>query len=242
MHLHKPLMGVLTLLAFTTTAFAQTDRAWLDRPLTPTYYPSRHHLPGDSPAVRRWTLSLNPLGLLEAPTAIGIGIGYRVSPHWELWSETSLLARGYYTAVSQIRGFRETFQARWFPIPGKACFIGLDLRYKSYSFNSVSDFYNTQNNDTLLNRAYHEDHSFWAVGLTAGWRRKLTHNGRLQLEITAGIGFKYKTLHWPGIGDDYRKQRKSIDLNVNDFLNSRGATAYVPGSIRLIWTFGKRIL
>ena len=205
--------------------------------------PSKRHwrIPGDSLETRRWLFSFNPLGALEGPMAVGLGVGYRINQRFELWTESSILTNGYYTGVGPIHGLRQTMQLKSFPFTQKAFFWALDLRYKSYSFNDTADFFNPHTKDTVSGRPYHEHHYFWGVGVQAGFSQSLTRNGRLQIEYTLGIGIKNKTIDWQGISNEYEKANYSIDLNAADFMNKRGVMVYFPGSIRLVWTFGKKM-
>jgi hypothetical protein len=197
---------------------------------------------GDSLETRRWELSTNILGPLEGPLAVGAGVGYQLNPRIQLWSETSLLRNGWFGGVGYLAGIREILQMKYFLNRKHNFFVAVEGRYKSYTFNDTTNFYNPHTDDTVMNRPYHEHHYFWGVGFQIGKRWKLSNNGRWQLEATFGIGFKYKYIDWRGISNDYEKLNRSVDLNARDIMDHRGATAYLPGSLRIIYTFGNNKL
>src|ERR1700761_643580 len=61
----------------------------------------------------RWTLSFNPLGLLEPTTAIGLGIGYPLNDKYELWAETSLLQNPLINVYAgPTKGIRQILQLK----------------------------------------------------------------------------------------------------------------------------------
>jgi hypothetical protein len=63
------------------------------------------------------------------------------------------------------------------------------------------------------------------------------------MEITAGLGFKNKVIDRKGIpaGYQYRPVGQNIDVNIRGLIEQDGGTIYLPGSLRLIYTFGKKM-
>ena len=61
--------------------------AWEKQPL----------LNADNPG--KWSLSFNPLGLLEPQMAIGLGVGYQVTHCWQIWLESP----GYANSIKSHR-------------------------------------------------------------------------------------------------------------------------------------------
>lgn len=235
MRLPKPANRLLSVLAGLFLCLSATAQS-------PVANALRYLHEGDSLEMRRWELSFNPLGLIEPPLAAGLGVGYRINPKIQLWSETSLLRNGWFGSVGYLVGIRQTLQLKYFLNRKSNFFVAIEGRYKSYTFNDTTDFYKPNTTDTALNTPYHEHHYFWGVGLQIGKRWKLSNNGRWQLEATIGLGFKYKYIDWKGIGNDYRRLRHSVDLNAWDLMEERGASGYIPGSLRIIYTFGNNKL
>src|ERR1700761_1851341 len=91
---------------------------------------------GDSGRARRWSLSLNPLGLVEPQLAAGLGIGYQVTDRWQLWLESSLLTQGPYDIKPQcVSGFREILAVKWYVDRRRFFFIGAEARWKQVRYH-----------------------------------------------------------------------------------------------------------
>ncbi len=191
--------------------------------------------------VQRWTLSFNPLGLLELPAAVGVGIGYRLSDKVEIGSETSLLRNGPLPVGSSLTGIRQIVQLKRFMDKNHHFFLAGEIRYKSFSFLDSNDLINPVTRDTLSGIHYRTHISFVGAAFQFGTRLPLSTNGRFQLEITAGLGIKQKTIGRKGIPVEYQNLYHSIDLNVWDLMYTPGTTIYFPGSIRFVYTFGKKL-
>ena len=194
------------------------------------------------PPVTRWTVSLNPAGLLELPSAIGAGIGWRLNEKVELWSETSLLRNWVVPVGYSLTGIRQILQVKRFIDKRDVFFLAAEIRYKSYTFGDSTNFYNLLTRDTLINDHYHERIFFWGVGLQLGVRLPISKNGRLQLDMSAGLGIKEKTINKSVMDKDYRDLlHQSIDINQWNIMQMPGSTLYVPASIRLVYSFGKKL-
>jgi len=192
-----------------------------------------------SPACGQWSISFNPYGLLEPPAATGAGIRYRLNEKFEIGAETSLLSNGLYNFGPSLTGIREIFQVKKFMGKNNLFFIAIDTRYKSLSYRDSKDLYNPVTHDTLLNAHFRAHQYFFGGGFQLGVRGNLSRSGRLQLEFTGGFGIKQKTIDRQGIGKDYRNLHHSIDFNIWDQIQIPGPAVYFPGSLRLIYTFGK---
>jgi hypothetical protein len=192
---------------------------------------------------RRWLLSFNPLGLLEG--AFGIGIGYRLNKHSELWSETSLLGGRPYAGATPMTGFRQIIQyKRWLPFgPDDNFFLAFEARYKQYSYRDTNDFANPVTMNTLKNVHFLSDHYVFGAALQAGHRNLLLRSKTLAVEAILGIGYKYKIIdrRGPPAGYVYQDLGESIDLNIRDLVEQAGSTIYFPGSVRLIYFFGRKL-
>jgi|GEM_PF-748536 len=237
------IIGALATVAFYPASYSQDVYRGL-----PPRPKKKFFLQQDLPA-RRWIVSFNPLGLAEPPLAIGAGIGYRLNPQWELWSETSLIRNGILQAIADVHGIRQTLQLKRFfnkgighNLFGANLFVAAEIRYKSFYYNDTANFYNATTHDTLQDRPYHAHQYFWGAALQVGGRWKMTRSGRFQVEITAGLGVKNKIIDRDGIGKGYGITNRSIDLNAWDIMATPGVNVYFPGSARIIYTIGKRIL
>jgi len=192
---------------------------------------------------RRWLFSFNPFGLLEG--AFGIGIGYRLDKYSELWSETSLLRGRPYAGADPMTGFRQTIQyKRWLPFgPDENFFLAFEARYKQYSYRDTNDFANPVIPDTLRNLHFLSDHYIFGVALQAGHRVQVLKSDRLAIEAILGIGYKYKIIdrRGPPAGWVYQDMGRSVDLNPRDLIEQAGSTIYFPGSVRLIYFFGRKL-
>ncbi|HEY8969027.1 MAG TPA: hypothetical protein VIM64_08035 [Puia sp.] len=191
--------------------------------------------------ISRWILSFNPYGLFEWPSAAGFGIGYRCSGHAELWSESSFLWNGPYKTQGPVTGFKQVVQGKFFPYEKIPFFFALEARYKGYQYRDTSRFVNTATHDTLKKVSSFSHHYFWGAALQVGVRTALGSGQRFQLEFVCGLGIRKYVHTWYDVpkGYEYTPYR-SIDLKINDIVDE-SPDVYLPGSLRLIWLFGKRL-
>ncbi|MBN8854474.1 MAG: hypothetical protein BGO55_21320 [Sphingobacteriales bacterium 50-39] len=186
----------------------------------------------------RWVLSFNPLGLLEPETAIGLGIGYRPFKEVELWSETSFLTKVFYHKQGPLTGIRQICQLKFFPY-GTGFFVAGELRYKSYQYRSREEFYDSLTHDTLHSFSNFARHYFFGAAVQLGWRGNATRNGRFQLEVTFGMGFRQGYVKREGVPPGYSYMNNKIDFNFSG-PNGEVPPVYFPGSLRLIWLLGRQ--
>jgi len=192
--------------------------------------------------VNRWTLSFNPLGLIEPPMAVGLGVGYRLNPKVELWSETSFLTNNNFSTAGPLTGVRQILQAKYFIEKYRGFFVAAEVRYKSYQYRDNLDFVNPDTHDTLFNFSDFSRHYFWGLGVQVGWRKNLFAHGRFQLELTTGLGLRLGRVDRQDVpaGYEYKDLYPPKDLRLED-LNKGFLPFYLPGSIRVIYLFGKRL-
>ena len=200
--------------------------------------------PGDRPVppVNRWILSFNPLSLMEPPMAIGLGVGYRLNPKVELWSETSFLTGSNFSSDGPLTGVRQILQMKYFIEKHRGFFVAGEVRYKSYQYRDKLNFVNQDTHDTLFNFSHFSRHYYWGIGFQVGWRRNLSANGRFQLELTTGLGLRLGKVDRQDVppGYKYEDLYPPKDMRIED-LNKGFLPYYLPGSIRLIYLFGKRL-
>jgi len=191
----------------------------------------------------RWAVTYNPLGLGEWPAAAGLGVSYRWNSHVELWSETSFLFgdRNYKTQ-GPLTGIKQILQGKYFPSKYGNFFFALELRYKSYQYRDADVFVNRALHDTLFGFSNFTRHYFWGAGLQMGLRCSLSKRGRFQLEVMGGLGIRKWTdvRHGVPSGYEFIDYQGPIDFNIHYF-EYQINQVYFPGSVRLIWLFGKRL-
>lgn len=191
--------------------------------------------------VSRWLLSFNPFGLLEAPRAYGAGIGYRLNKNTEIWTEISLLQNRSFTPVGPAAGIRQILQLKKFLFKDRNLFVAAEIRYKNYSYFNTANFRNTAAGDTMVNVRYTSYHYIFGGALQAGYRTRLSRSGRVQAELTAGIGIKNKEIQRPWLPAGYKYLHTSVDPNIVDLMETPGPAVYFPGSLRVLYIFGKRL-
>jgi hypothetical protein len=170
-------------------------------------------------------------------------VGYRLNPKVELWSETSFLTNiGTLDLDGPLTGVRQILQAKYFIDKGGRFFVAAEGRYKSFQYRDKLNFYNPDTRDTLLNFSNFSRHYFWGMGFQAGWHRRLSTNGRFQLELTTGLGFRIGRVVRQDVprGYEYKEFYPPKDLRIED-LSKGFLPYYLPGSIRFIYLFGKRL-
>jgi hypothetical protein len=143
-------------------------------------------------------LSFNPHSILEAEQgAVGLGIGYRLSNHIEIWTELNYLYKGFFQDpeyFNNLHGFRSTSSFKYYYSNKHGFFVGAEFRIKNYSFDDKNTFVNSQLNDTITNFSYKAGHTLIGGGVFWGKRFKLTANGKFELEGNIGVGVKQRII------------------------------------------------
>jgi len=183
--------------------------------------------------MKGWSISFNPLGALEPQAALGIGVGYRFSSRWQLWSETSLIAYPLYNSYPGLKGFREILALKYFYGRNRDFFIGAEVRWKRTSYRDKRLF---------INRAVHDtaDLNYTLVNPVFGaalWAGKIIPLGGKHwlVETSIGVGFKYQSAIFKGVPPGYRNLYKLDDTGIPVGIKGSGLLPYLPGSIRLIY-------
>ena len=150
-----------------------------------------------SPIVQKgFFITFNHHSILEPEEGgVGLGLGYRLNKHIEIWTEFNYLYRGFFLdpeIKENMRGFRNITTFKYCYSIKHGFYVGLDLRIKKYSFNDKNTFYNTSLNDTLVNFNYQSANTLIGAGLFWGKRFKLSGNGKFELEGNVGIGVKQR--------------------------------------------------
>ena len=206
--------------------------------------PGLHRIIPPKPVpISRWVLTFNPFGLLEPPAAAGLGIGYRLNRTIELWSETSLLVPGLWLNKDTVSGFRQLLQVRCFIHYAPNTFIGVEARYKSVWIWELNDLYNPATQNVLLNWDNHTHKYFFGMALLAGQRFTFGRSGRLQLEMTVGLGFKNACVAFKNIPPGYVERsahKAKMDTPFGSRVIGDFSGPYIPCTMRVVYLLGKR--
>ncbi|HVU53611.1 MAG TPA: hypothetical protein VHD83_01085 [Puia sp.] len=195
-----------------------------------------------SASAYRWGLTYTPIGLLEWPSAAGVGISYRWNNHVELWSESSFLFNGPYNTQGPVTGIKQILQGKFFPTKNGNFFFAMELRYKSYQYRDTEVFVNYSLQDTIFGLSNFSRHYFWGGALQMGLRFNLNKTGQFQLEVMGGLGIRRWKVVRHGVppGYEFVNYWRSVDINIHD-IEYEADNFYLPGSIRVIYLFGKRL-
>jgi hypothetical protein len=196
-----------------------------------------------SPIVQKGVfISFNPHSILEPQQgAVGLGVGYRITNSFEVWTEGSYLYKGLGTSTfnfNNLKGFRSITSAKYFYNNRHGFFVGAEFRVKQYSFDDFTDFINNAGN-RLNNFNYSAKHTLIGGGIFWGKRFKVSPDGKFELEGNIGIGIKARTIQRNNVPVGYYKEdffgRRSdifnpiIDTDINQTI------PYVPGIVRFIY-------
>ncbi|HMI61748.1 MAG TPA: hypothetical protein VK518_12590 [Puia sp.] len=204
---------------------------------------SRGQLPDTSPVLNRkvepyhkgWSLSFNPLGLLEFQTAAGLGIGYQWNERWQLWLESSVLFKGPLDPDCK-GGFRESLALKYFFGTRHNFFVAAEFRWRQVSYRDSSRFVNAAARDTLNNYGYTLKNVLPGGSVWMGMRIPINKSHRFWLEPSIGVGLKYRTATVQGVPVGYHYPPPIDHLNPFPRTQS-GLVPYFPASIRVFYGF-----
>lgn len=188
-----------------------------------------------------WYLTFNPHSILEPEQgAVGLGIGYRLSNHIEVWTELNYLYKGifqYPDYVNNLHGFRNITSLKYYYSNKYGFFVGAEFRIKKYSFDSKNTFINSQTNDTLINFSYKPAHTLVGGGIFWGKRFKLTANGKFEMECNIGIGVKQRIINRKGVPAGYFKREYfySPRISLIPDTDVEQALPYFPAIFRFVY-------
>ncbi|MBX2931037.1 MAG: DUF3575 domain-containing protein [Chitinophagaceae bacterium] len=145
--------------------------------------------------------TVNPLGILEIQAAYGAGIGYRFNEQWEASTEYAQLkpsvwmGEGKYT---NIQGFKTTSTIKYTlhinEYTNSRTFVGAEFRYKQFSYDDVADFTNLTTGKTMKEYNFKNTTRVKGFAGIIGKQWDLGENSRWALELTAGIGLRFKNI------------------------------------------------
>jgi hypothetical protein len=186
-----------------------------------------------------WSLSFNPLGLLELQMAFGVGIGYQVTTWWQIWVESSALGQFYQKpAQSCIGGFREIFATKFYFGPRQSLFAAAEFRWKQVYYHDVDDFENPTTGMVLRQYTYRLEDIVMGGALWFGARIRISDNHRWRLEPSIGLGVKGRTVERFGAPAGYVPKEGGLD-NLNPLSwsprDSNPALIYFPATLRVVY-------
>jgi hypothetical protein len=127
----------------------------------------------------KWSLSFNAPGLLELQMAVGLGVGYQISRHWQVWIESSYLGQMYASPPETcIGGIREILAVKYYLGPRQSLFFAGEFRFKQVYYHDVQNFYNGGSNTTLTNYTYTLENVIFGGAAWFGGRIRLSADHR----------------------------------------------------------------
>ncbi len=152
-------------------------------------------------AQKKLYFSVNPFGALEPQAAYGLAVGYAFNDQFDISTEYSLLTKPTWTdegKYTNIKGFRSITTVKFTTSADEwkqtRNFVGAELRVRQFSYDDTQDFSNTATH-TVINDYTFKNHTK-TIGFAGliGKQKDMCENGRIVLEVTAGIGLRYTTI------------------------------------------------
>ena len=188
-----------------------------------------------------WYLSFNPHSILEPEqSAVGLGVGNRISNKFELWTEINYLYKGFLYeggGFKNLSGIRSITSFKYYYSTKHGFFVGAEFRLKNYSFGDINTFINKQTNDTLSQFQYTAAHTLIGGGIFWGKRFKLIANGKFEMEGNIGVGVKQRIINHKHVPDGY----SVIEYFVKDRISPipendiEQTLPYFPAIVRFIY-------
>jgi hypothetical protein len=187
----------------------------------------------------RWSLSLNPFSVLDLQGAAGLGVGYRVDHHWQVWLESAALFQLYPgTAQSCLGGIREILAVKYYFGYRESLFFSGEFRYKDVYYHDVANFNDNVNMMPVYGYTYKLENIVFGGAAWFGGQIRLSNDHRWRLEPSIGLGTKGRTVIWHGVPAGYTYQ-KQVGLHEwvdpNSARTSTPADIYLPATVRLVY-------
>ncbi|MBI5856413.1 MAG: hypothetical protein HZB42_02085 [Sphingobacteriales bacterium] len=198
--------------------------------------------------------SLNFFSIAEPMFALGPSYGCRFSERSEYFFELAYVAKTPFydwQNVSRLHGarvlaqYRYHFLQQWKPLINfgnanrrrrerRQPFIGIEFRYKPFSFSSKGNFVNRSIQDTLYNVSFSASTNNLGGALLFGGTFNLSADEKWKLEFTAGIGGKQRFVKLKTIPPGYQVYRvRPADGPTGPLLQEETGAPYFPCAIRL---------
>jgi hypothetical protein len=187
----------------------------------------------------KWSLSLNPFSVLEPQGAAGLGVGYRVDQHWQVWLESAALFQLYPRAAqSCLGGIREILAVKYYFGYRQCLFFAGEFRYKDVFYHDVANFNDNVNMMPVYGYTYKLENIVFGGAAWFGGQIRLSNDHRWRLEPSIGLGIKGRTVVWHGVpaGFTYQKQVGIYEwIDPNPARTSTPADIYLPATVRLVY-------
>jgi hypothetical protein len=200
--------------------------------------------------------SFSPFSVGEPQLALGLSFGNRFSERSEYFIETAYIGKTpfydwretkWLHGTRMLLQYRYHFLQQWRPLIKFVSsagnrerrrrtqpFIGLEFRYKPFSFSSEGTFINAALNDTLSAFPFKANAITIGGALIFGSTFNLSANERWKLELTAGFGAKQRIVNLKTVPSGYKAYRfSSHDGPIFPLLYEDAGLPIFPCAIRL---------
>ncbi len=185
-------------------------------------------------------ITFNPLGIAELQSTFGAGIHLPFNNRITFFTEIAAVFKNpVYKNPDDIKfGLRNITQFRYYSKTRKrsTSFIALEARIKYYSFNNVRTFINEVIKDTLKQVSHTAVALSVGGGIVFGSRFPLSKNQKWQMELTAGIGVKNKSVFFRNINNNYSPEYVLGGSGMRiPAIDEPGGMPYLPCAIRICY-------
>jgi hypothetical protein len=199
--------------------------------------------------------SLNFFSVAEPMFTLGPSYGCRFSERSEYFFEAAYVAKSPFydwQDISRLHGarilaqYRYHFLQQWRPLINfgglgnqrrkekHQPFIGIEFRYKPFSFSSKGNFVNLSLHDTLYHVSFNANTNTYGGALIFGGTFNLSSDEKWKLELTAGIGGKQRNVNLKTIPAGYEVYRVlPKDGPILPLLQEETGAPYFPCTLRL---------
>lgn len=185
--------------------------------------------------------SVNPLAILEVQASYGGAVGYRFNENWEVSAEYSQLkpslwmGEGKYT---NIQGFKTTYAVKYSidinEYTKSRTFVGAEFRYKQFSYDDVADFTDMASGKTIKDYNFKNNTSVKGFAGLIGKQWDLGENSRWALELTAGIGLRFKNIQRDNIPANTFIVPKDAGFGETPNYKDNQTSVYFPIGLRIM--------
>lgn len=188
-----------------------------------------------------YAIGVNPFGFGEPSIAIGVSGYHQFSNKISIMAEPSFLIGNIHSFPNtwkQIKGFRIVVQPKVSVSFDNKFYMGLDGRFKTYSFKSTGSFIKNDLSDTITVNNFFQRQTLFGGALMFGLYVNLNKKSTVFLDMSMGIGVKHRLIkrvsNIAGYDKFYLQRQSDVALYPQYEYNNAG-TVYAPGGIRLIF-------
>jgi hypothetical protein len=186
-------------------------------------------------------LSVNPFAILEPQAAYGAGVGYRINELVEISTEyaqiqpSAIMGEGNYT---NIQGFRSVTQFKYSlsvnEYTKSKTFIGAEFRLRKYSFDDQASFTNKATGATIKDYNFKNTTTVKGFAGIIGKQWDFGEDSRWALELTAGIGLRFKNIQRDGTPDNTFIVPKTMGFGETPNYVDNYTSVYFPIGLRVM--------